>query len=69
MKVSGKMTKVFAVLMMVTMLIGTFGVQKIKAENNYIIPAQSNGRFDFHAEPGDLKHIVIPVKNATGRTL
>lgn len=70
MKVSGKMTKVFAVLMMAVMIVGVIKTTNAKAEVNYIVPANPTGRYDFQAEPGEMRHVVLPVKlSETGMDL
>ncbi len=62
MKVSNKATRVIVFLVLMALLNLAFGTTSAKAANNYLKPAQATGRFDFHADPGDMKHILIPVK-------
>ncbi len=50
------------VAMFATLFSGLLGMTPAKAATNYMVPALANGRFDFHAEPGDEKHILVPVK-------
>ena len=64
-----KATKAFSRAMIVFLLTAIFAVifegafsLRAKAAQGYLVPAQANGKFDFHAEPGDEKHILIPVK-------
>ncbi len=62
MKVSNKATRVIVFLVLMALLNLVFGTTSAKAANHYLKPAQSNGAFDVRIEPGELRHIVIPVK-------
>ena len=66
MKVSNKATRVIVFLVLMALLNLAFGTTSAKAAENYLVPAQSLGKFDVHAEPGEIRHIVIPVKPTTG---
>lgn len=62
MKVSIKAARVIVFLVLMALLNLAFGTTSAKAANHYLKPAQSNGAFDVRIEPGELRHIVIPVK-------
>ena len=62
MKTSMKASKVIVFLVLMTVLNLFIGATSAKAAQNYLKPAQATGRFDFQAEPGDERHILIPVK-------
>ena len=62
MKTSMKASKVIVFLVLMTVLNLCVGTINAKAAQNYLKPAQATGRFDFQAEPGEIRHILIPVK-------
>ena len=61
MKRAAIVSKFTTVFVLVAMLLSTIGRVDAKAATNYFKPYQSNGRFDIHIEPGEVRHYVIPV--------
>ena len=56
------LSKVTALLLMAIMVTALFNGVGAKAAGNLLIPAKPTGKFDFEIEPGQAKHIVIPIK-------
>ena len=56
------LSKIVVSILIVMMTISAIGPMKAKAANNYLVPANSTGRFDLQIEPGDVRHYLIPVK-------
>ena len=56
------LSKVTALLLMAIMVTALFNGVGAKAAGNLLIPAKPTGKFDFEIEPGQTKHIVIPIK-------
>lgn len=59
------LSKFTAVLLMAVMVLALFNGIGAKAAGNLLIPAKPTGKFDFEIEPGQSKHIVIPVKTVS----
>ena len=62
MKTGKTVQKGIIVLMMAVMLMIMIGRIDVSAAQNFLTPAQATGKFDFHIEPGEERHFLIPVK-------
>ena len=62
MKRGNFVSKFATMFVLVAMMLTTIGKVDAKAETNYLVPAQPNGMFDIHVEPGEIRHYVVPVK-------
>ena len=54
MKTPSTLYKLITVFVLASLIVASAGFRNTKADTNYLKPAQATGRFDFHAEPGDM---------------